>query len=401
MASSFEHTLRSLERQQRWRLWLLLALGLLGAWCAWLRCASVSVYASAPNARIEVSHTPSRVSSEADGRVSELHVELGARVERGALLAALDASVARAALGERLAEQRMLETKQRALEAQITAEKAKRASRLELASLAAARAAVGLERAKAVVERQAQLAEIERELWREQLTSKVDTVNADADLRVSRIELEGAARELERSAVEHEYEDKAELARIAELARQLSDLSAERTARAAGIKTAEAELARLSIIAPISGIVGSVAPLQVGDVIQPGQVIATIVPEDDVRVVAYFAPGPSVGRILPGQLARVRLEGFAWTQFGMLEATVAQIATEPRDGLIRVELDLDGEERWIPMQHGLTGSIDVQIERASPWALLQRSVGRNLTGTDGSAGRRAARLDRVEGQVQP
>jgi membrane fusion protein (multidrug efflux system) len=67
-------------------------------------------------------------------------------------------------------------------------------------------------------------------------------------------------------------------------------------------------------------------------------------------------------------------------EFGMLHATVASSANEPRRGLIRVELELqDADVSRIPMQHGLTGSVDIRIEEASPWTLLLRSIGARLT----------------------
>lgn len=65
----------------------------------------------------------------------------------------------------------------------------------------------------------------------------------------------------------------------------------------------------------------------------------------------------------------------------MLYATVTHTASEPRDELIRVELQLAEADRLrIPVQHGLTGAIEVRIEGVSPWTLLARSVGSRLAG---------------------
>ncbi len=129
----------------------------------------------------------------------------------------------------------------------------------------------------------------------------------------------------------------------------------------------------------MSGRLGNIASLQVGDVVKAGDVLATVVPDEDVHIVAEFAPADAVGRILPGQPARVRLNGFSWLEFGMLEAQVRHVASEPRDGTIRVEL-LIGARRLarVPVQHGLPGSVDVRIDRATPWSLLLRSVGGKL-----------------------
>ena len=78
----------------------------------------------------------------------------------------------------------------------------------------------------------------------------------------------------------------------------------------------------------------------------------------------------------------------------MLAATVSRVASEPRDGTLRVELEVDrSSSTRIPIQHGLTGTVEVEVERISPAGLLLRSLGRALNdvglaavGTDGSPG---------------
>jgi membrane fusion protein (multidrug efflux system) len=105
-----------------------------------------------------------------------------------------------------------------------------------------------------------------------------------------------------------------------------------------------------------------------------------------VHVVAEFAPSDAVGRVLPGQAARVRLSGFSWTEFGMLDAVVDQVASEPRDGTIRVELRLASTRApAIPVQHGLPGSVEVEIERVAPWVLVLRDVGARVAQSTPSA----------------
>ena len=55
---------------------------------------------------------------------------------------------------------------------------------------------------------------------------------------------------------------------------------------------------------------------------------------------AEFEPASALGRIHSGQVAELRLTGFPWLQYGTVAARVASVASEPRDGSIRVELDL-------------------------------------------------------------
>jgi membrane fusion protein (multidrug efflux system) len=52
------------------------------------------------------------------------------------------------------------------------------------------------------------------------------------------------------------------------------------------------------------------------------------------------------------------------------------VAGEIRDGKVRVELAVNAASRSrIPFQHGLPGSVEVEVERTSPAVLLLRSAG--------------------------
>jgi len=58
---------------------------------------------------------------------------------------------------------------------------------------------------------------------------------------------------------------------------------------------------------------------------------------------------------------------------------VSAVGGELRDGKVRVELELaplPGSR--IPLQHGLPGSVEVDVERATPAELVFRASGRAL-----------------------
>jgi membrane fusion protein (multidrug efflux system) len=100
------------------------------------------------------------------------------------------------------------------------------------------------------------------------------------------------------------------------------------------------------------------------------------VPDGDVRVVALFPPSVALGRVRPGQAARVRLAAFPWTQYGSALAHVTTVAGELQDGQIRVELALERKDvSGLPFQHGLPAEVNIEIDRASPATLVLRSIG--------------------------
>jgi membrane fusion protein (multidrug efflux system) len=204
-------------------------------------------------------------------------------------------------------------------------------------------------------------------------------VRAEVESSGSRLYMQSAALEIVRVRAAGVYEAKVALARGAELLRMLAELESLSAVTRAALATLAARLETRKLIAPAAGRLGNIAALQVGDVVKAGDVIATVIPRDDVRVVAEFKPEDAVGRILPNQGAKLRLHGFSWLEFGMIGATVRKVANEPADGSIRVELSVDAAFlSKIPLQHGLPGSVDVLVDRVAPWSLLLRSVGAAL-----------------------
>ena len=155
----------------------------------------------------------------------------------------------------------------------------------------------------------------------------------------------------------------------------------------------EYEIERRYIRAPVAGRLGEVATLQVGTWVREGARLGAVVPPGTLKVMADFLPS-ALGRIQAGQPARLRLEGFPWTQYGAVSATVASVASEVRDGRVRVELAVRPEAApLIPLQHGLPGTIEVEVDHVSPATLGLRTAGLllGMLGTSrGSAGGRSA-----------
>ena len=96
-----------------------------------------------------------------------------------------------------------------------------------------------------------------------------------------------------------------------------------------------------------------------------------------VRIVARFAPD-TVGRLRAGQEAHLRLDAFPWMQHGTVAARVRTVATEPDGGAIRVELEIGDGAPGLPLEHGQTGTVEVDVERASPAELVLRAAGFRL-----------------------
>jgi hypothetical protein len=101
-----------------------------------------------------------------------------------------------------------------------------------------------------------------------------------------------------------------------------------------------------------------------------------VLPEGQLRLVATFEPASTLGRVRPGQRARVRFHGLPWMPYGTASAHVVTVTSQVGDSEIRVELQLESNgQHAIPYQPGLTAVVDVEVEMVSPATLVLRSAG--------------------------
>lgn len=379
MPASFSRTLRSLEADRpRGRLWSVLAAAILALWLAWFLFAEVGVYECASQARLEANSEVHPLAVQIGGHVIETRLAIGRRVRAGEPLVRLDAEAQQRAIAVRRARRDAYRARRKALEREIQA----------------VQAAVDQERAArmtAIEEWRAKVAEAEAraefaERHAETLARlRSDRVAAEEEVREAQAEAEAArahVRALSQAAIrveqDRQVDENDRQARLAELQRASAELDGYAAVATAGIRQLEHEVERHVVRAPVSGRVGQVIPFRVGSVVRAAERLGAVVPEKKSRAVAMFAAA-SVGRVRRGQPARIRLEGFPWTQYGVVLATVNHVGSEPQSGLVRVELELDRDPpAAIPVQHGLPGSAEVLVERVSPAHLVLRAAGQWL-----------------------
>ena len=146
----------------------------------------------------------------------------------------------------------------------------------------------------------------------------------------------------------------------------------------------ERDIELRTIRAPVAGRIGAMGPLRPGTVIKEAARVATVIPRGQMRVTAHFDAAGAVGRVRQGQRGRLRLFGFPWTKFGTVETEVASVGNEASEGRVRVELTIANAAAGlpIPVQHGLPGLVEVEVDNISPASLLLDAAGRFLDRRD-------------------
>ena len=358
---------------------LLLVVGLLGAWGAWFIGAQVALYAVSETARLEMSQAAHPVEAPVAGRVVATYLVLGQEVQGGDVLVELDATAQHLQLEEEQARLNALTPQIEALHTAIAAEEQALRDSRHAGRVALDEARARHREAEVAARAADEEAEVFTRLQARGLPAQIDVLRAKAEAQKRRAAADTLRLAVSRLDSDHRTQESDRKARLDGLRRDVTRLAGEMATTAATVERLAHEIERRRIRAPMAGRLGEVAELHIGIVVREGNRLAAVVPRGELHVVADFLPPSALGRIRPGQPARLRLEGFPWTQYGSLAATVSRVASEVRSGRIRVELSVDSNGASpIPLQHGLPGTVEVQVERVTPATLVLRAAGKLL-----------------------
>ncbi len=375
---TFLNTLRALRVQGGPSVTLMATLGVLvtGGWLGWFLLARVTVYASSVESQLEVGSAAHPVEAAVEGQVVAVSLGLGRTVRAGEVLVELDATSLRLELEEGMAHVDALDARARVLRDAVASAEANAEGEVKKSRVERDEALAEYEESRLVAEHASEdaqrVARLERGLIAEaELRRNVsEAKQREAVARAKRLAVERATLDVHARATalrEH----------VLRLRQELASLEGERRVRSATADRLKHAISLHQLRAVQDGTLGEILPLRAGEVVKVGQVIASIVPEGELRVIAQFSSREGLGRIQVGQRARVHLDGFPWTQYGGLTATVSAVATQARDHAIRVELAIPRDDgSRIPRQHGLSGTVEVEVERVSPATLVLRAAGR-------------------------
>ena len=380
MSTAFSRTLRSLDADGfgRTAAGLVVAIALAGAWAFWSLHSRVTLYEVSQAARVEVEESATPLESPLGGRVVGTHLSIGREVHEGEVLVELDSTAEQIEIAEERARLASLAPQIRALREQSAAEDEARVQENAASRSAAQQAIAGVREAEAP----ARFAEGDedrmRQLLAEGLIPARDYQRSQAEMQRARAAADSQRLAVTRLEQEQRTHESDRVARLKSLATDLARTESQIPSLEVSIARLAHEIERRRVCAPASGRVAEAAVLRPGTVVREGQRLAVILPSSKLALIAQFEPSSALGRIHPGQHARVRLDGFPWAQYGTVTATVTHVAGEPRDGSVRVELAVDRPPAGIPLQHGLPGTVEVEVERATPASLILRNSGRLL-----------------------
>ncbi len=356
------------------------ALLLLGAWTAWLTAGRVSIYAVSQQARLEADHYPMPVEAPVDGVVAACDLALSKRVQPGDVLVHLDTQPFERRRDELVAQLTADSAAVDGLAARHGAEERARDAIRDLSQKTAQAGSAKVSAQETSARSKSDEADVLQRLQDASLATGLDVMRARSDARSQRAQTSATSAQaaLDTSGSVATVRDRD--AQLASLDKELSDARTLAEVHRAQLSTAQYEIERRVVRATVRGVLADIVACTSGMAVVPGQRLAVVLPDAELRVVGYFNPEDSIGRVRPGQPAVLRIDNFPWTQYGTLAAVVDHVGAEPRDGVVRVELRLGAPNASIPSVHGLTGKAEVEVERVAPLQLLLRMAGQYVTG---------------------
>ncbi|WP_083747528.1 HlyD family type I secretion periplasmic adaptor subunit [Teichococcus deserti] len=174
----------------------------------------------------------------------------------------------------------------------------------------------------------------------------------------------------------------------ADLATELSKVTAEMQELRQAIQRAEARVQRLRVAAPARGTVQNIQVKTSGGVISPGALLMELVPADAKLRVEARITARDIGHIRVGQEARVKVLTFDYTRFGVIPAVVTNVSASSfhdRDGTPYYKAELALSREHVGLQadsrilSGMSVLADIRTGENSLLryllAPLQRSLG--------------------------
>jgi hemolysin D len=386
MAYPFQRTLRSLNGYESGTRALLVSLGVVavGGLLSWTFGASIPLLKVSTQGRIEPHNAVHRLEPPEAGRVVRSLLELDKQVNVGDLLIEFDAKEQQLALAQSNATAGALKRDLVALEAQLAGKHAELTAN-RLVDDATLREASAKERELGPRRR---LAEQKDQLAQNSpvgSTSELEKLERHTEVEELEHTRQTLGLGLLRLQREHVVRRDALTAQVLGLERERSKILGQLAELETAIERLEYQIDKKQLRAPAAGRLVDVVELASGDYIAQGQRLGTILAAGSprVRVRARF-PKETVGIVRAGQSAQLKLDGYPWTIYGTVPAQVTRVGTEPgivatpeaTPGTVRVELELRAAaDPRIELQHGLTTTVEIEVARMSPAALLLRAIG--------------------------
>lgn len=198
-----------------------------------------------------------------------------------------------------------------------------------------------------------------------EITQRLQSSGAASRVELIRLQRDASQTKLEIARLKADYRVKA--------SEELQKVNAEAEVQGSIMRGRNDQLARLTLYAPMRGVVQDVAVTTIGGVVPPGGQLMTIVPIDDKLLIEARISPRDIAFIYPGQEALVKISAYDYAIFGGLQGEVVTISPNTiRDEVrpeqlyyrvfIRTEADslINDAGTKFPIVPGMIATVDIR-----------------------------------------
>lgn len=203
---------------------------------------------------------------------------------------------------------------------------------------------------------------------RQQMIAQQEGELQQLQAEVNRLYVELEQKQSEAKAVEIEAEQK-----IQQIELEIMQLQAQIQEIKSLLVAAKMKLDERFIYAPVDGYISTLNVSNAGEVVQPGQNLAEILPENTPLVLSANLPNQEAGFIKEGMSVKVKFDAYPYQDYGVIEGTVTSISPdtksqENQEPVYQLEVELEQNsilenQEEIPFKPGQTATADIIIRQ--------------------------------------
>lgn len=298
------------------------------AWAAWFQVAEVST----GTGKVVPSSREQLIQSMEGGIIKELNVSEGTLVERGQVLAQLDAVKSESNVGESEAKYRAALASVNRLQAEVSEKPLTFDGSLDkYPELRRAETDLFNARRRGLSETLTGI-ESSLKLVRSELTITENLAKIGASSRVEVLRLNRQRSELELKATEARSEY------MVHAREDLAKANAEAQMLSAVIRGRSDSLSRLTLRSPVRGIVKDIKVSTIGGVVPPNGQLMQIVPLDEQLLIETRISPRDIAFIHPEQQAKVKITAYDYSIYGSLDGNVVTISPDTIQDEVKPEI---------------------------------------------------------------
>jgi HlyD family type I secretion membrane fusion protein len=216
---------------------------------------------------------------------------------------------------------------------------------------------------------QEQLFEVEQS-WRDRTRSLVKSQGElqQATAEVSRLQAELAQKQAEGNRSLLEVQQRSQQVQV-----EITQVQARLTETRGLLANAKAKLQQQVLRSPVDGTVSSLLVRNPGEVVQPGQTLAEISPQQAPLILRSSLPAREAGFVRQGMTVQLKFDAYPYQDFGMVSGKVRSISPDAKSNgqtepayVVEVVLDRDymiENQQKIPLRAGQVASAEIVIRQ--------------------------------------